>query len=41
MLFGHSHVRIVVSVYQSMDVFYWKYGLQYELPAVWYTSGND
>ena len=41
MLFGHSPIRIKVTVYRSSDVFYWKYGLQCELPVVWDTGGDQ
>ena len=41
MLFGYSLVRIMKSVYQNLDVFYWKYGLQYELSMVWIPEEND
>ena len=34
MLFDHSLIQIMVSIYQSLNEFCWKYGLQYELSMV-------
>ena len=38
MLFGLSHIRIMVPAYRSSDEFYWKCGLHCELSVLWNAS---
>jgi len=40
MLFGLSPIRITVPAYQSSDEYYWKCGLQRELPVLWDVGGK-